>query len=184
MAAISLKTVARPRGRGAANLYPTGKSAVAIQWLEKGASPDKGTPRLTATLVCIAGPSKGQSIRVDLYLVEAALWKLADFCLALGFSEDYNVDPDNGKKLIDDFVGKELVISVGSEKFKQDGKEREGRVVRSFGSLDATIQARLQASRDERLGEGASEDAHLDGGLETDQIEAAEDETEDAGAQA
>ena len=172
MAKIQINKVARPRGRNNQPLFPVGKSLVSIQWVEKTVSPEKGTPRLSVTLRGEAGPSKGMTIRQDLYLVDGALWKLADFCTAIGLPTDYEVDPDDARKLIDHFGGKELTISVGSESYKQDGRDREGRVVRSFGSLDAGIQARLEAEREARLGDGASEDDHLGEGVETDQQEA------------
>jgi len=163
MAKIDLKAARTKKGRPLRPLFPLGKTTASIQWIEKTLSSKKGTPRLTVSFQGELGAAKGKKISMDLYLSESAVWKLGEFCIAAGVDAD-SLDSDNTKELLDLFVGKEIVISVSPDMYKdKDGNDKEGRVISSIGSLDATIQAKLVAMRAERLGDGAHFSDEVDG---------------------
>ena len=174
MTKIDLKAARTRKGRPLRPLFPLGKTTASIQWIEKTLSSKKGTPRLTVSFQGELGASKGKKISMDLYLSDGAIWKLGEFCTAAGVDAE-TLDSDDTKALLDMFVGKEIVISVSPDMYKdKDGNEKEGRVISSIGSLDATIQAKLNADRTARLGD----DTHF-----SDEVDGEGESEDDAGAE-
>lgn len=158
----------RTRRRDRGPLFSLGKTITAISFVEHSLSSKKGTPRLSFTLTALTGPSKGQTIRHDCYLVKGALWKLGDTILAARTRDGKDgaqarvdaLKASNGTLVFADvlqmnelFADCLLVANVVKEEYEdpETGNPVEGRRVAGIQSTDASVNAILQAALNKRL---------------------------------
>lgn len=131
-------------------LLPTGPYLVSIKWAEKTLS-NKGTPRISFQYEIVAGEHKGKVYREDAYLTSGSLWKVQTLAKAAGVKRAF--DPDNGRDLLDAFVGKQLKIVISEDNWTDNnGAEREGRKISVFESLDPEVKRQMDAERQARFG--------------------------------
>jgi hypothetical protein len=131
-------------------LLPTGPYLVSIKWAEKTLS-NKGTPRIAFQYEIVAGEHKGKVYREDAYLTSGSLWKVQTLAKAAGVKRAF--DPDNGRDLLDAFVGKQLKIVISEDNWTDNtGAEREGRKISVFESLDPEVKRQMDAERQARFG--------------------------------
>lgn len=131
-------------------LISTGPYLVSIKWAEKTLS-QKDTPRITFTYEIVAGEHKGKTYKEDAYLTAGSLWKVQTIAKAAGVKRAF--DPDNGRDLLDAFVGKQLKIVISEDNWTDaSGTEREGRKISVFESLDPEIKKQMDAERQARFG--------------------------------
>jgi hypothetical protein len=131
-------------------LIPVGPYLVSVKWVEKTLS-NKGTPRLSFQYEIVAGEHKGKIYREDAYLTAGSLWKVQTLAKAAGVKRAF--DPDDGRDLLDAFVGKQLKIVLSEDNWTDNtGSEREGRKISVFESLDPEVKRQMDAERQARFG--------------------------------
>jgi len=128
-----------PTSSGGRELLPTGKYLVNIKHVEKTLSPN-GKERLSWQFSIKAGEYKNRVIFDDTYLTDAALWKVQSLAAAAGLKPEQTFDPGNAAQLIDLFVGRELFVSLGEDKYtNSEGAQVVTRKVTAYDSTTPSV---------------------------------------------